>query len=68
MHAFRPLQFKPDISKLSAQSCQSILIFFLVYLLDRCSNANPQGFGRRQELNRSFVTFFNFVNVSDKFK
>ena len=68
MHAFRPFQFKHDISKLSAQSRQSILIFFLVYLLDWCSNANPQGFGRRQELNRAFVVCFNYVNVSDKFK
>ena len=30
MHAFRPFQFKHDISKLSAESRQTSLIFFLV--------------------------------------
>jgi hypothetical protein len=66
--AFRPFQFKYGIAKLSAQSRHSILIFFLIDLLDGRSNANPQGLSRREELNRSFVALFNFVNVSDKFK
>ena len=48
--AFRPFQFKHDISKLTTEACQSILMFFLVNLLRWRSNTDPQGVGRRQEL------------------
>jgi hypothetical protein len=43
--AFRPGQFKNHIPKLSAQSRQSILIFFLVYWLDWGSKAKAPGVG-----------------------
>ena len=39
--AFRPFQFKHDISKVSTESRQSILIFFLVNLLHWRANTDP---------------------------
>ncbi len=63
--AFRPGQFKHDISKLSAYSGQYSRDMLLGYLFERRSNANPQGFGCRQELNRLFVAFFLFVDLGE---
>jgi hypothetical protein len=43
-------------------------LIFLLYLLERRSNANAQGFGCRPELNRSFGAFFTFVDLGEQFK
>jgi hypothetical protein len=40
----------------------------LCYLFEWRSNAIPQGIGCRPELNRSLVTFFNFVDMGKLFK
>jgi hypothetical protein len=68
MRAFRPGQFKHDISKPMTCSGQYSHDMLLCYLFEWRSNANPQGFSCRQELNRRFVAFLTFVDLGEQLK
>ena len=66
--AFRPCHFICHIPELSAQPGKSSYLIFLLYVLERRSNSNAQGFGCCPELNRSLVALFSFVDLGELFK